>query len=94
MGVSGAASLPHATRNYRQTFGRYRVCYEASLSKNPELAGHWLARVTHVEKVCSIQVIDTDLPPAMSECLTEAIKTHVNVPESIGQLELVLAFRP
>src|SRR5690606_12588038 len=44
MGLSDMDSTPEATRKYRQNFGRYRICYEASLSQDPKLAGHWVAR--------------------------------------------------
>lgn len=91
----GLAGAPHSvTRVYRQNFGHFRVCYEAGLGKEPKLAGHWVVRVAHAGPVCSLEVVDTNLPEAFSGCLAEAVEEHIDVPNATGLIEVVLAFQP
>jgi hypothetical protein len=92
--VFDSESVPQVLRHYRQNFGRYRMCYEEALPKDPHLEGHWVVRVTLAPgQVCAVEVIDTRLPEALSTCLREALLLQ-NTLDEAGRLELALTFHP
>jgi hypothetical protein len=93
------------SRAYRSFAGHYRWCYEQALAEDPgyqgrtnepPLAGHWVARIAYgdADRICALDVIDTDLPEKMSQCLQRMIPRIEGATETAGQLELVLGFSP
>jgi hypothetical protein len=103
--VAHHQATSRAARAHRSFTAGYRWCYEQALARddgvrsgsgNHALAGHWLARITYGEadRVCAIEVIDTSLPSALSECLQDVVPRLRGATGTPGQLELVLAFAP
>jgi hypothetical protein len=103
--VAHHQATSRAARAHRSFAGGYRWCYERALaidegvrsgSGDGALAGHWVARIAYGEadRVCAIDVIDTNLPSALSECLQGVVPRLQGVTGTAGQLELVLAFAP
>jgi hypothetical protein len=92
--IFGLDSSSSVYRSHRQNLGRYRVCHEAALSKDPDVQGHWVARFTQGPKghVCFVEVLDTALPDEMSNCLRDKALLHREGDGEAGQLELVLTF--
>lgn len=103
--VAHHEATSRAARAHRSFAAGYRWCYERALASDEgvrsgsghgALAGHWAARITYgeAERVCAIDVIDTNLPSALSECLQGVVPRLRGVTGTAGQLELVLAFAP
>src|SRR6187402_2431056 len=78
-GVTVLGGLPQETvmRTVRQNFGRFRLCYEKGLSRNPALAGKVELRFA-IERDGSVSRVvsgaGSDLPdPEMVKCVTNGL---------------------
>jgi len=75
-----AAGVPteELQRTLRQSFGKFRTCYEAGLKSNPKLAGEVLVKLTIDKsgKIASATADDasTLADPTVRTCIAETVK--------------------
>ena len=91
--VSVAGRLPPEViqRIVRQNFGRFRLCYEAGLSRNPKLEGRVSVRfvINRDGSVTDAKDGGSDLPdPAVVSCVTRAFQT-LSFPQPEGGIVTV-----
>jgi hypothetical protein len=93
--VHDASELVLETRAVRQSFGRFRVCYEAALGKEPQVLGHWVGRVTvgPDETACAVATVATSLPSAFETCVRESLESIRFTGGEAGTFEMALTFR-
>ena len=92
--IFGLDSTSDVVRAHRQYVGQYHVCYEMALSKDPTVHGHWVARFTQGSngRLCSVEVVHTDLPDDLARCLRDKALLHPRLPDESGRLEMVVTF--
>ena len=90
-----ASQLVLETRTVRQNFGRFRVCYEAALGKDPQVLGYWAGRVAvgPDETACAVDTVATSLPSVFETCVRESLESIRFTDVEAGKFEMVITFR-
>jgi Ca-activated chloride channel family protein len=97
--VKGALPPDVVTRIIRQNFGRFRMCYETALRKDPKLAGRVTARLTIDSRgaTSKVEEASADLPdPQAVKCVLSAFEGLVFPQPEQGSVtvEYPISFRP
>lgn len=100
-GMDASSSVLLAQRS--STAGEYKLCYREALyqdlalpgsASRPPLQGDWVARFTQRRgRICGLEVLETSLPSAVSDCLRSSALRQVQAGKEEGQFEIVLVFR-
>jgi hypothetical protein len=92
--IHDSSELVVATLRVRQNFGRFRICYEQTLARDPEARGYWVGRVAvgSGERACAADTIETSLAPELATCLEQAFEPMELTGVGAGKFQIALTF--
>lgn len=83
-------------RAQRQVFGYHRLCYERHLRYDPTFEGFWVVRIAQSSsnEICALDVIASNLPAEMSDCLEERLGSLEDYGSASGTFEVAFTYWP